>query len=225
MRTRDHGSTIDADDAGLEDCGAGVSTAGVMLTGVHDLVLRGFTVRASAGRGIWIDEASSILIDRATVANPAGVGIQIKRGTSVTITNSRLINNSRAGLLDMSPAHGTTLRDSLVSANGHDGQRYNGDGVELNSSGATVTGNTITHNGDGVAFEHGIYAGATANHYAITGNTIGANAGADVKAEGRGWWQRTGSTQGCSASCCRTTRWSSRCSTTSSRVASSTASC
>ena len=159
-------------------------TAGVMLTGVHDLVLRGLTVRAAAGRGIWIDDASSILIDRATVANPAGVGIQIKRGTSVTITNSRLINNARAGLLDMSPAHGTTLRDSLVSANGHDGQRYNGDGVELNSSGAAVTGNTITHNGDGVGFEHGIYVGATANHYAITGNTIGANAGADVKAEG-----------------------------------------
>ena len=76
------------------------------------------------------------------------------------------------------------LRDSLVSANGHDGQRYNGDGVELNSTGATVTGNTITHNGDGVGFEHGIYAGATANHYTITGNTIGANAGADVKAAG-----------------------------------------
>ena len=159
-------------------------TAGVMLTGVHDLVLSGLTVRAAAGRGIWIDDASSILIDRATVANPAGVGIQIKRGTSVTITNSRLINNARAGLLDMSPAHGTTLRDSLVSANGRDGQRYNGDGVELNGSGAAVTGNTITHNGDGVAFEHGIYVGATANHYAITGNTIGANAGADVKAEG-----------------------------------------
>jgi hypothetical protein len=159
-------------------------TTGVMLTGVHDLVLRGLNVRGAAGRGIWIDDASSILIDRATVANAAGVGIQIKRGTSVTIMHSRLINNSRAGLLDMGPAQGTTLRDSLVSANGHDGQRYNGDGVELNSSGATVSGNTITHNGDGISFEHGIYVGATANHYAITRNTIGGNAGADVKAEG-----------------------------------------
>jgi hypothetical protein len=157
---------------------------GIMLTGVHDLVLRGLTVRAAAVQGVWIDDASSIVIDRATVANAAGVGIQIKRGTSVAITHSRLINNSRAGLLDMSPARGTALRDSLVSANGHDGQRYNGDGVELNSSGATVTGNTITHNGDSVGFEHGIYAGASANHYTITGNTIGANAGADVKAAG-----------------------------------------
>ena len=44
-------------------------TAGVMLTGVHDLVLRGLTVRAAAVQGIWIDGASRILIDRATVAN------------------------------------------------------------------------------------------------------------------------------------------------------------
>jgi hypothetical protein len=156
----------------------------VMLTGVHDLVLRGLTVQAAAVQGVWIDNASGILIDRLTVANKAGVGIQIKRGTSVTITHSRLINNARAGLLDMAPANGTTLRDSLVSANGHDGRRYDGDGVELNSSGARVTGTTITNNGDSAGFEHGIYAGATANRYAITGNTIGANAGADVKAEG-----------------------------------------
>jgi hypothetical protein len=76
------------------------------------------------------------------------------------------------------------LRDSLVSANGRDGRRYDGDGVELNSTGAVVTGNTITHNGDSAGFEHGIYAGAAADHYAIVGNTIGGNAGADIKAAG-----------------------------------------
>ena len=163
---------------------APAGTVSIMLTGVHDLVLRGLTVRAAAAQGIWIDDASRILVDRATVANSAGVGVQIKRGASVTIMRSRLINNARAGLLDMGPARGTVLRDSLVSANGRDGRRYDGDGVELNSSGAAVTGNTITHNGDGVGFEHGIYAGAAANHYAITRNAIGANAGADVKAAG-----------------------------------------
>ncbi|HET6171092.1 MAG TPA: right-handed parallel beta-helix repeat-containing protein [Gaiellales bacterium] len=159
-------------------------TVGVMLTGVHDLALRGLTVRAAAVQGVWVDDASNIAIDRLTVANRSGVGVQIKRGTSVSITRSRLINNARAGLLDMSPARGTTLRDSLVSANGHDGRRYDGDGVELNSSGATVSGNTITHNGDGVGFEHGIYAGAKAGRFTITGNTIGGNAGADIKAAG-----------------------------------------
>ncbi len=163
---------------------APAGTISVMLTGVHDVVLRGFTVRAAAPQAIWIDQASRILIDRATVANDRGVGIQIKGGTAVTVTHSRLINNARAGLFDMSAARSTTLRASLVSANGHDGERYNGDGVELNSTGATVTGNRITHNGDSAGFEHGIYAGSAARRYTIAGNTIGANAGADIKAAG-----------------------------------------
>jgi hypothetical protein len=163
---------------------APAGTISVMLTGVHDVVLRGFTVRAAAPQAIWIDAASRILIDRTTVANDRGVGVQIKGATSVTIAHSRLINNARAGLFDMSGAVDTTLSGSIVSSNGHDGQRYNGDGVELNSTGATVIGNTITHNGDGVGFEHGIYTGRSASRFTITGNTIGANAGADIKAAG-----------------------------------------
>jgi hypothetical protein len=163
---------------------APAGTISVMLTGVHDLVLRGFTVRASAPQAIWVDDASRILIDRTTVANDRGVGVQIKGGTAVTIARSRLINNARAGLFDMTAARGTTLSGSIVSSNGHDGERYNGDGVELNSTGATVTGNRIRRNGDGVGFEHGIYAGSSARRYTITGNTIGANAGAGIKAAG-----------------------------------------
>jgi parallel beta helix pectate lyase-like protein len=163
---------------------APAGTISVMLTGVHDVALRGFTIRAAAPQAIWIDAASHILIDRVTVANERGVGIQIKAGTAVTVTRSRLINNARAGLFDMSAARSTTLSASLVSANGHDGARYNGDGVELDGIGAMVTGNRITHNGDGVGFEHGIYAGSGARRYTISGNTIGANAGADVKAAG-----------------------------------------
>ncbi|HEX7520612.1 MAG TPA: right-handed parallel beta-helix repeat-containing protein, partial [Acidimicrobiia bacterium] len=43
---------------------------------------------------------------------------------------------------------------------------------------------TITGNGDGVGFEHGIYAGPTANNYTIARNQISNNAGADIKAAG-----------------------------------------
>ena len=43
---------------------------------------------------------------------------------------------------------------------------------------------TITGNGDGAGFEHGIYAGPTATGYTITRNQIGDNAGADIKAAG-----------------------------------------
>ena len=81
---------------------APAGTISVMLTGVHDVVLRGFTVRGAAPQAIWVDDASRILIDRTTVANDRGVGVQIKGGTGVTVTRSRLINNARAGLFDMS---------------------------------------------------------------------------------------------------------------------------
>ena len=86
--------------------------------------------------------------------------------------------------MEMAQAVGTTLSASTVSGNGRDGQQYNGDGVGLNGTGGSVLDCTITGNGDGVGFEHGIYAGPTANGYTIARNQIGANAGADIKAAG-----------------------------------------
>ena len=34
-------------------------TVSVMLTGVHDVVLRGLTVRAAAPQGVWVDDATA----------------------------------------------------------------------------------------------------------------------------------------------------------------------
>src|SRR3954451_12163438 len=156
----------------------------VMLVGVHDIVLRGETVLAAAPQAVWVDSAARVSLDGVTVTNSAGTGVQIKAGTSVTIAHSNLVGSSRAGLMEMAQAVGTTLSASTVSGNGKDGQQYNGDGVGLNGSGGSVLDCTITGNGDGVGFEHGIYAGPTANGYTIARNQIGANAGADIKAAG-----------------------------------------
>ena len=169
---------------GAVTIGGPAGVVSVMLVGVHDVVLRGVTVLAAAPQAVWIDSAARVVLDGDTVTNSAGTGVQVKAGTSVTITNSRLINNSRAGFLEMAQATGTTLSASTVSGNGKDGQQYNGDGVGLNGSGGFVVDNTISGNGDGVGFEHGIYAGATANGYLIARNQIGNNAGADIKAAG-----------------------------------------
>ena len=155
-----------------------------MLVGVHDVVLRGVTVLAAAPQAVWVDSAARVTLDGVTVTNSAGTGVQVKGGTSVTVTHSRLVGNARAGLMEMAQAVGTTLSASTVSGNGKDGQQYNGDGVGLNGTGGSVVDNTITDNGDGVGFEHGIYAGPTANGYLIARNEIGDNAGADVKAAG-----------------------------------------
>src|SRR3954451_18847275 len=156
----------------------------VMLVGVHDIVLRGETVLAAAPQAVWVDSAARVSLDGVTVTNSAGTGVQIKAGTSVTIAHSNLVGSSRAGLMEMAQAVGTTLSASTVSGNGKDGQQYNGDGVGLNGSGGSVVDCTITGTGDGVGFEHGIYAGPTANGYTIARNQIGANAGADIKAAG-----------------------------------------
>jgi hypothetical protein len=159
-------------------------TVSVMFTSVHDISLRDVTIRASALQAVWVDNAARVTLAGDTITNSGGPGLQIKRGTDTTITGSRLVGSSGAGLLETSAAVGTSLLSSSVTGNGKDGQKYNGDGVGLAGTDATVIDDVITGNGDGVGFEHGVYAGATANGYTIEGNLIGDNAGADIKAAG-----------------------------------------
>jgi hypothetical protein len=155
-----------------------------MLIGVHDLVVRGVEVRASANQGVAIDNAQSVTIDRARVTNRGGIGIWIKHAGAVTVSRCTLADSARAGLFDSEFATGTTLSDSTVTGNGIDGQQFGGDGVELNGTAETARGNTISGNGDSIGFEHGIYVGATAASYTITSNQISGNVGADIKAAG-----------------------------------------
>jgi hypothetical protein len=155
-----------------------------MLTGVHDLVLRGITILAAAPQAVWIDNSARIVLDGDGVTNSAGTGVQVKAGTAVTITHSRLVGNARAGLAEMPQSVGLTLTSSTISGNGKDGQQYNGDGVGLNGTGGSVTDDWISDNGDGIGFEHGVYAGPAASGYLIARNVISKNAGADIKAAG-----------------------------------------
>jgi hypothetical protein len=163
---------------------APTGSVGVLFANVHDIVLRGVTVRANATQGISADEVSGLVLDRDTVTNSGGIGVWIKHGDGVSVTRSTLVKNLRAGLFDSQYATGTTLSGSTVKGNGIDGQQYDGDGVELNGTRETVTTSVITGNGDGVGFEHGIYVGATASGYTISSDRISGNAGADIKATG-----------------------------------------
>jgi hypothetical protein len=157
---------------------------GVMLIGVHDLVLRNVRIIASANQGVAIDNSQGIVLDHDTVSNGGGSGVWVKAASAVTVTACALVGNASAGLFDSQYASGTRLLGSTVSGNGIDGRQYGGDGVELDGSNEVVRSSTITGNGDGVGFEHGIYVGETATGYTITGNQISGNAGADIKATG-----------------------------------------
>jgi hypothetical protein len=178
------GAPITYQADGAVTISAPAATVSVMLVGVHDVTLRGVTVLAAAPQAVWIDSAARVVLDGDTVTNSAGTGVQVKAGTAVTVTHARLVGNARAGLMEMAQSVGLTLSASTVSGNGKDGQQYNGDGVDLNGSGGSVIDSSISDNGDGVGFEHGIYAGATASSYLIARNQIGNNAGADIKAAG-----------------------------------------
>jgi Right handed beta helix region len=160
------------------------ASVGVMLVNVHDLVLRGMSILADANQGVAIDNTQNVTLDRDTVSNGGGSGVWIKHASAITISGCTLVGSARAGLFDSQFASGTKLIGSTISGNGIDGQQYGGDGVELDGSNESVRSSTITGNGDGIGFEHGIYVGATAAGYTITGNQIGDNAGADIKATG-----------------------------------------
>jgi hypothetical protein len=170
-------------DAGATIAPPGASV-GVMLIGVHDIVLRGVVVVADANQGIAIDNAQNIVLDHDLVMNAGGSGVWIKHAAAVTVTGCALVASARTGLFDSEFATGTRLLGSTIAGNGIDSEQFGGDGVELNGSGELVRSNTIAGNGDGIGFEHGIYVGATAAGYSILGNTIGGNAGADIKAAG-----------------------------------------
>jgi hypothetical protein len=178
------GAPISYEADGAVTLAAPAGSVGVMLVGVHDIVLRGMSVLSAAPQGVWIDSAARIVLDGDSVTNTGGTGVQVKAGTAVTITHSRLVGNARAGLTEMAQSVGLTLSASTISGNGKDGQQYNGDGVGLNGSGGSVIDDSITGNGDGAGFEHGVYAGPTASGYLIARNQIGDNAGADIKAAG-----------------------------------------
>jgi hypothetical protein len=160
------------------------ASVGVMLVNVHDLVFRGIGVRANANQGVALDNTQNVTFDHDTVTNNGGIGVWIKHGSGTTVSYCMLAGSARAGLFDSEFASGTKLSNSTIVGNGIDGQRFGGDGVDLNGSDEAVRSSTIVGNGDGIGFEHGIYVGATAAHYTITGNQIGANAGADIKATG-----------------------------------------
>ena len=116
---------------------APAGTVSVMLTGVHDIVLRGSERAAAAPQGD-LDRRCEPHPDRSpTVANDRGVGVQIKRGDGgdghALATHQqrprRPARHERRARHDAA----ALARQRATAATG---ERYNGDGVELNSTGA-----------------------------------------------------------------------------------------
>jgi hypothetical protein len=91
-----------------------------------------------------------------------------------------------AGISELAGSIGNVYETNAITENGKDGRPYNGDGIQLNGTGAIVRNSTISDNGDPGHFEHGIYAGRTSSAYLIESNKIEGNAASDIKAAGSG---------------------------------------
>lgn len=167
------GVTIDA-------AGAAV---GLKLIGVSWISFQGFAVRGAAGQGVYVDNATDLTFAQMTVNGNGSYGFQL-RGRSVTVSDSAISGNGMAGISELAGSVGNVYERDTISGNGKDGSLYNGDGIQLNGTGATVRANTITDNGDPGIYEHGIYASSSSAAYVIESNTLTGNAASDIKAAG-----------------------------------------
>jgi hypothetical protein len=149
------------------------------------LWFEGFRITGAAGQGVFVDDSTGVTFTDLNVTGNGAQGIQV-RASALTVSASKISLNGSAGISELAGSTGNVYRDNTIAANGKDGARYNGDGIQLNGVAATVSGNTITDNGDPGIYEHGIYAGRNSSDYLIESNTVGHNAASDIKAAGSG---------------------------------------
>jgi len=164
---------------------ASTVATGILVIGRTDLRLSGLTVKNGGSQGIWVDSSARVSFDTVTVTGN-GFGLRAKSSSNLTVQNSTLTANRGAGVMELGGvARGRYLHDDITN-NGHDGQPYNGDGLQLDGTSALISDCDITGNGDNALYEHGIYASTTALGYTIENSRFSGNSATNVKAEGSG---------------------------------------
>ena len=164
---------------------AGGATVALKVVGVDWLWFQGLGVTGADGQGVFVDDSTGVTLTQLTVTGNRAQGIQA-RASALTVSDSTISRNGLAGISELVGSTGNAYRDNTITENGKDGAPYNGDGIQLNGVGASVSGNTVTGNGDPGIFEHGIYAGRRSSDYLIESNTLAHNAASDIKAAGSG---------------------------------------
>jgi Right handed beta helix region len=173
---------VAAGEVTIDAAGAAVA---LKVVGVDLLSFEGFTVTRASDQGVYVDRSNRVKLQGLSVAGNGAQGIQM-RATASTVSESTISRNGLAGISELTGSAGNDYRGNTITDNGKDAAPYNGDGIQLNGVGATVTDNTIKGNGDPGIFEHGIYAGPQSSDYLIESNTLMRNAASDIKAAGAG---------------------------------------
>jgi hypothetical protein len=168
-------------DVTIDAAGTG---AAVKIVSVHDVSFEAMTITGAAVQGVWVKDAERIALRSVVVRDNGGPGVQIRESQSVSVDGSVIQRNGGAGIFETTGSGDCRYTSNQITANGRNGERYNGDGLQLAGAGTYVAGNTIKDNGDPGGFEHGIYLAAAARGYVVEANTLKDNAGSDIKAAG-----------------------------------------
>jgi hypothetical protein len=158
---------------------------GILLIGATDLRFSGFTINHATTQAIWATNAARISFDHLTLTHNQ-VGAQLKTTTDITIQTCTITANTGGGIMELGAVQRGRYLTNTITNNGHDTQPYNGDGIQLRGTNATISGNTISGNGDNLYYEHGIYASTQALGYTIDHNQMATNSATNIKAEGSG---------------------------------------
>ncbi len=170
------GVTLDAHGASLA----------LKVNAVHDVLVKGLTMRGGLDQAVWVGESRSIVLDHVEIAKSHGPGLHVHDSSLVQLTNSTVDRNAFAGIYETGADKSTLYRNDRIVQNGHDPEQWHGSGVEVSGWKTTITGCHILANGSSALYEHGVYIAAGASRWLVTQTTISGSSAADVKAGGWG---------------------------------------
>lgn len=164
---------------------AGAAT-GVLLSSVSYVRVTGFSIIRATAQGVWAAACANVSLDNDVVVDNSGAGIQVKSCTDFSVTSSTIKHNGSAGIQELGGVVRGLYSDDLITQNGWGAAPFNGDGIQLNGTAATIARDVISYNGSDPLYEHGVYASAGATSYVIDSCTMTGNAATQIKAEGSG---------------------------------------
>jgi hypothetical protein len=159
------------------------ATRALKLMDVSDVAISGFGVTGGLSQGIWVQGGARVRLTDLDVTSNPGAGIEVKDAADLTVQRSTVAGNGGAGVLELAGTRDARYADNEIRGNGASSASYNGDGIQLDGTGAVVSGNVITDNGNS-SYEHGVYTGAASADWSIERNTISNSSGANLKAAG-----------------------------------------
>ncbi len=143
---------------------------GIKLDGRPRCTLREVAVHANASNGIYVMDATHVLIVGSSVTGNRGMGIRVQQDAQAEVRDTTVAGNSGDGL-SLTDSAQVTLVDAVIRGNG-------GDGVAvLDTIDVAILGSIIEANvRDGLSVRQS-FGSTTETHVKVTGTTLSGNTG------------------------------------------------